>query len=266
MRPLTSPRNRIPSVPHFRRRIVAPYGCTMRTKILDTIDSPRRSALLAGLAVCLVAALAAGAEVLPPGSGGATLRGEYGVLELGSAGLLAAAVVAALAGAMRRPSAVRWCGALLLAALLLRELDFQKRFTYRSIESVGFYTRPIASVHAKILAGLVLATCAIAAWVLARSVWRQWRTGGGIGSRRWTLPAGLASVFVGSALLSEKVLRRTVAEEMFEFAFAGCILALAWRLRPTPWRALGSVEESLRAVEATRPAEVWTEHDERKAA
>jgi len=202
----------------------------MRTIIQDTftlsIDREKRGML----ALLAVMAAAACAEMVPAELSG-VLHGETGAFELGSVGLLGAASLIGLGGALHRASRARWSAALVLLALLLRELDFQKRFTYRSIESVGFYTRPIASLQEKLLAAAVLATCAVAAFVLARAAWRAYRSGA-VRVGDWARPVVLAVVFVGSALVSEKLLHRVVAEEVFESAFAACILTLAWRLRP----------------------------------
>lgn len=239
----------------------------MNKTFLDILKIPSDLGSRGLLAVLVVLAAATCAELAPPGLAGA-LHGETGVLEIGSAGVLGVAALVGLAGAVHRPSWVRWSAALVLLALVLRELDFQKRFTYRSIESVGFYTRPIASLHEKLVAAAVLAACAVAAFVLARLAWRAFRSGA-VSVGAWTRPAVLAGVFVGTALVSEKLLHRVVAEEVFEAAFAVCVLALAWRLRPWSEPGLDRTGE-LAAVPSTNwaatEARAWDDDEERKAA
>jgi len=184
-------------------------------------------------AVAVFGATLAGAALLEGWSArtGVRLHAEGGLLEVASVVVLGAAAILGVAWAFQRPTLTRWAGAAVLAVLVLRELDFQRRFTYRSIESIGFYTRPIASVEAKIVALSILLSCAVALAIVARAAWRRWRE---VGDR--TDPAirhaALAAAFVGSALVSEKFLGLLVAEESFELAFAGAVLALAWSARP----------------------------------
>lgn len=184
----------------------------------------RRTALLAGAAF-----LFAGVAQALPAELSDYLKAEDGPFEVVSAILLAAAAIIGWVAAVRAPSAVRFAGAAVTTALLLRELDFQKRFTYRSIESVGFYTRPIAPVAHKVIALGALAALGTALLLLARAAWRHLPRA--IRSReRWVGTALAAGAFVSGSLTSEKFLGFTVAEEVLEAGFAGAIVVLAWQL------------------------------------
>ncbi len=150
---------------------------------------------------------------------GIVLHNEDGPLELGSAAMYALALAFALPVFIRKPSALWAAGATMILWALLRELDFQKMFTYRSIESVGFYTRPIASLKEKLLAILALLPFGAAGLYLASRVWREFRSGAWRGALWVDYMACLfALAFCASA--SEKLFDFVAIEETCELGLA----------------------------------------------
>lgn len=174
-----------------------------------------------------VVVLACAAQALPAGMA-PSLNREDGPFEIASAVILAIAACLAVAAAVRRFSLARVAGTLVTTGVLLRELDFQKRFTYRSIESIGFYTRPIASLTEKLVALTILAALACAVWIVARTAWR--RLTHALREREsWLGSVSTAGVLVACSLAAEKFLGFTVAEEVLEAGFAGVVVALTWQ-------------------------------------
>ncbi len=181
--------------------------------------------LIVLMAATVLAACAA--QALPAGSAQGLNR-EDGPIEIGSALVLAVGACIAIGSTLRRMSLVRLAGAVVVTSLLLRELDFQKRFTYRSIESIGFYTRPIASLTEKVVALAILSVLACAVWILARAAWL--RLAHAVRQREaWLGSITAAGVLVACSLISEKFLGFTVAEEVLEAGFAGVVVALCWQ-------------------------------------
>ena len=187
---------------------------------IDAFRPTRRVTVLEG-ATLVVAALV---QALPPGLA-ANLNAEDGPFEIGSALVLGMAALVGMILALRRPSLARIAGAVVLAALVLRELDFQKRFTYRSIESIGFYTRPIAPWWEKAIGLGVLTLVGLALCALAYAAMR--RLPQALRSREaWLGSLAAAAGLLASSLVCEKFLGFTVAEEALEMGFGGVILAV----------------------------------------
>lgn len=158
------------------------------------------------------------------------LTAESGPFEILSACLLGLALLLGAGGWLRQPTWPRFAGALMLLWALLRELDFQKRFTYRSVESLGYYFRPIAPWSEKLLVVLILTPFIMAGGYLTLLLWRQHRAA--LRSKAsWLalLVAGAALVATGAAC--EKILGLPVAEEVLETGFAALIVLLVWTLR-----------------------------------
>jgi len=159
------------------------------------------------------------------------LAEEEGIFETASALFFGAALVIMVIQLVRVFSPLRLAGAAMLLWALLRELDFQKRFTYRSVESIGYYTRPHAPWSQKLLVLLILAPFVVAGLWLVRELCRRF-----IPACRerqsWICHVVAALVLVPLASLSEKVFRLNAAEEILEAGIALLILMLVWSSRP----------------------------------
>lgn len=103
--------------------------------------------------VCLLAGISL--QLLPPEISEPIVE-ESGPVENASALLYAIGLAVALLQLSRFRTLPWLSGTMMLLWLMLRELDFQKMFTYRSVESIGFYTRPIAPWWQKVLAIFIL--------------------------------------------------------------------------------------------------------------
>src|SRR5688572_33498438 len=120
---------------------------------------------------------------------------------------------------VRAFSALRLGGAAMLLWGLLRELDFQKRFTYRSVESLGYYTRPHAPWSEKLLVLLILTPFAVAGLLLARELCRRFIPA--CRARQpWVCHVIAALALLPLASLSEKVFHLHSAEEILETGIA----------------------------------------------
>ena len=130
-----------------------------------------------------------------------------------------------------------WASAALAAFwLYLRELDYQRQFTPRSIESLGFYFSPAIPLKMKLItiaALLPFMTAGLHLLITARTAIPQaFRTG-----QVWVGYLLLAAGLVLLALLSEKVIKEptNIVEEVSELTFAVFILLLVRhfsRVRP----------------------------------
>lgn len=153
------------------------------------------------------------------------LVAEDALIENLSALFLVVGLLFAVAQAERTRSPLWVAVSLMMLWMLLRELDMQKRFTPRSIESIGFYSNPSIPLGVKLLAllamtpfvlsGLYLVTAAIKAIRVAPKCACPW------------LPAGsIAAALLVSAHLFEKRLPRAwrVLEEPAELAFIALIV------------------------------------------
>ena len=128
---------------------------------------------------------------------------------------------------------------LLLVWLYLRELDFQKLFTPRSIESIGFYTSPDIASAMKLLALLAYSPFAAAGLHLAWAGFGEMRAAHP-SRAAWCWPLGLAVAFLVMALAGEKLMPKwwQILEEVFELGFAGLVVLVVahetFRRRGTP--------------------------------
>jgi len=174
------------------------------------------------------------------------LAAEGGIFETTSVVLLGGALAIMLVQLARNFSVLRFAGTAMLVWAVLRELDFQKRFTYRSVESIGYYTRPHAPWSQKLLVLLILAPFVLAGLLLLREVCRRFlpacRT-----RQSWVCHIAAAVVLLILASLSEKVFHLHAAEEILETGIALLILMLVWDSRSRPeleWRREGTKTET----------------------
>ena len=165
---------------------------------------------------------------------GKQLTAEGGPIVTFSAAIWGIGLAVALTALARKRSAVWLAGAVMLGWACLRELDLQTAFTYRSIESLGYYTRPIASLSEKLLVLAAMLPFAIAGSYLVWRVWRDFR------NQRFGESVYGGYVMVGVILLTvgmscEKLLSLTIVEEVAELGLAFDMLLLTTtRLQALP--------------------------------
>lgn len=188
------------------------------------------------LAVVVVSILTAAVIQSLPDDTARALTSETGPFEIGAALGYAIAVALAAIQLVRQPNLLRLSALAILLWALMRELDFQKRFTYRSMESLGYYTRPIAPWPEKLLVLLILAPFLVAGCHLFWLLLKRWRPALARGER-WVayLAAGVILGTVSRVL--EKLLHWSAAEEVCEAGLALLVLMLVWELRPRPPQA-----------------------------
>jgi hypothetical protein len=102
---------------------------------------------------------------------------EVGPFEQFSVAFLAAAALLALASWWHSRCPSWLAGGVVLIYATLRELDFQKMFTHRSVMSLGYYTRPKAPLPEKLMVLLAIAPCLIAIAYLLRRAWASFCDG-----------------------------------------------------------------------------------------
>lgn len=150
---------------------------------------------------------------------GLRLKAEDGPIETASVLVWVVALVLGLVRIVRAPSLGWLAGVVMLSWAIMRELDFQTAFTYRSIESLGFYTRPIASLGEKLLAILALLPFALAGLYLLRLLWQSVR-GGEFFRSPWAGHLLIAFGLLAVSLGSEKILGLDTIEETCELGLA----------------------------------------------
>lgn len=182
------------------------------------------------LAVLVVSVLAGLVVQSLPRETAAALTAETGVFEVASAIMYGLAAVLAAVHFMRQRTPLRLAGVAMLLWAFMRELDFQKHFTYRSVESIGYYVRPYASWSEKAAVLLILAPFVVAGCYLLIQFWRHLRPAYRNGEK-WL--AHVASCFVlgVASSTSEKLVGWRAAEEVFETGLAATVLMLTWNLR-----------------------------------
>jgi len=179
------------------------------------------------------------------------LASEDGIFEQGTAGFLIAAVVLALVTSVVRRSATWLATGVLFACVTLRELDFQKMFTYRSIMSLGYYTRDVAPVGEKLLVLLLITPCLLAIfYLLYRARKDAWLRGAEAGLQRaWVF--SISVFFLTSHILDRHndllgfIPGRTgILEALVEFTMAMALLFLLVDLKPQFPRNQGGAEST----------------------
>lgn len=188
-----------------------------------------RNQLLRYATNCIIAATLIASAVLAmlPHEQVHRLNAEGGIIENLSAAAAALCVLLAVFKWIRAPSQL-WL-AISLAALwmFLRELDYQKIFTPRSIESIGFYSAPHIPLLMKLLAIAALSPFVVAIAYLA---WNGFTAlqGQRFPLPNWCRPLVIAAAFLAAALASEKLLPPTWGrlEELLELSFLSLILLI----------------------------------------
>src|SRR5678816_1861978 len=120
------------------------------------------------IAVLAVVATICIGLLLVPHQWGLRLTDEGGPVEVASAVVLVVALLIAIVQFARRFSLGWLSGAALMLWAILRELDFQKRFTYRSIESIAYFVSPRAPWQEKLVVILIMLPFAVAGLHLLR--------------------------------------------------------------------------------------------------
>lgn len=193
--------------------------------IFQTIPAP-------GWVVVVVSCVLAALVGFLPASTAARVTSESGPFEVASAILWAICWLLALELAIRRPSLVHWAGVVVVLWALLRELDFQKQFTYRSVMSLGYYTRPRAPWSEKLIVLAVLTPFLVAGIILLLHVCRRWRAA--LARREaWVGNLFGAALLIGVGLFLEKILRIGTSEEVLEIGPPMMFLLILWSLRAT---------------------------------
>lgn len=186
----------------------------------DFMDLKAKVGLGVGLALGLVLfALPIGLED--------RLTREGGLIENASSLLLVLVVLICARQIWRNPSWLWISGFLGTVWMCLRELDFQRRFTTRSIESLGFFSSPGIELETKLVVGAALTPFVIAGAHLLLAGWRA-LPGAFTRREKWIGYLGMASCLVFVALLFEKVLdpNTAVVEELCELLFAYFIMLM----------------------------------------
>jgi len=155
---------------------------------------------------------------------------ESGPFEVASVVFYAGALTLVLSQLAGRRSLLLLSAATMLLWACLRELDFQRRFTYRSVESIGYFSRPQASWAEKLLVILIFVPFVLAGLCLLREIIRRtpeaWREGRPwLGYLAWGLVLGVV------ASVSEKLFGLKPAEEVIESGLALLVLSLVWQTR-----------------------------------
>jgi hypothetical protein len=200
----------------------------------------------ASLAVALLALAASWGTLALPEPTARRLIAENGPVEMASAGGYALATVAAavLGHRLGWPAPRLVAGA--LGLLLLRELDFQDRFTTKNIDEVAFFRSPrVPPAEKLVVGGVYLGLAAFALWFLRRTAppwaralrrgepWAGTVLGAGLmlvaaqvmdrlavpAKRRWGSPANLAM---------------HAGEEVFELAVPVLLLVALWQAARRP--------------------------------
>jgi hypothetical protein len=194
--------------------------------------------------VLVFAALAIAGMLLLPQDVSLNYAAEGHVIETLSLAVLAIALGLSTVQLLRKFS-LPWLSAnALLLWACLRELDFQKRFTFRSIESIGFYTADHVSAAEKLTVLLALLPFLVAAAHLALFTWTRMQKhvpGGNSWIAHLTAIAVLAMVALGC----EKIIGGSgeVVEEISELAMAVLLFLLVLN-RMEAGSELGSSSEA----------------------
>ena len=177
----------------------------------------------------LVTLISAGASFAPR-EVGLLFASEGGPVEIAANVVLGLAFIIALFQLVRRFSLAWLSGTALVLWAFLRELDFQKRFTYRSIESIVYYVNPRAPWPEKLVVILVLLPFCLAGMYVLWLLLRTFRPG--ITRREpWTmhLVAAIGLGVIGS--VSEKLLSLAIVEEGCELGLELLVLLIVLELR-----------------------------------
>jgi hypothetical protein len=158
------------------------------------------------------------------------ITAESGPFEIASAAMYGTAFLLGGWQLFREQTILRLSGVVMVLWATLRELDFQKRFTYRSVESIGYYSRPTAPLSQKLVVLLILLPFALAGAFLVWTYWKQlpsaWRS-----REKWVgYTFGIVVLMLASSFM-EKILRFESVEEVCETGVALIVLLLVWETR-----------------------------------
>jgi hypothetical protein len=158
------------------------------------------------------------------------LASEDGPIENLSAGILALGVIFAGLRLFRHPSRLWFSILLTVQWMYLRELDYQKMFTPRSVESVGFFSNPKTPLQTKLIAAAIMAPFVLGGLGLFVAAVERLRS---MGHPRpeWLRPASIALALLVVALGSEKLLPSPgkLVEELFELSFGTLVVVMIFR-------------------------------------
>lgn len=180
----------------------------------------RRSA-----AILLVCAVAIGFLLTLPPETAKRVSAEGALIENVSAVLLGMSLLACVSQLARQLS-LPWLSASMVGLmLLLRELDFHRQFTARSIDSTGFYLSPVIPLETK-LTVLVLALPFLLASLHLLWLGLRHLRAAVLARQPWVGYAALGLAMIGIARYAEKSGRdpTDVIEEVAEVAFAAFAL------------------------------------------
>ena len=154
---------------------------------------------------------------------------EHGPFEQFSVAFLAAAALLACASWWQSRRLVWLAAAVVLVYATLRELDFQTLFTYRSVMSLGYFTRPRAPLLEKFVVLLAMLPCVIAIVSLFRRAWGAWRQASQLAMMFW-----IAVLFVLSHLSDRTTWFRlnSHVEAFVEAVLALVVLLMVIELKP----------------------------------
>ena len=170
------------------------------------------------------------------------LNAEDGPFEQASVALLAASALLALASWWQSRHRIWASTAVVLIYATLRELDFQTLFTYRSVMSLGYYTRDRAAWSEKLLVLVLVAPCLVALGHLLLRAWRSVRQGALKRPLSWSSLA--MGAWIGLFFVLSHVSDRTVwfrlqghVEAWVEAILALLVLLLVLELKPSLLKA-----------------------------
>ncbi|MGH7313939.1 MAG: hypothetical protein ACREJV_12265 [Candidatus Rokuibacteriota bacterium] len=185
---------------------------------------------------------------------------EHGLVETATLVLFVAAAVLSALAARRRFWGSGYLAAAIFAAAAMRELDFHKQFTGRSITrgaGIGFIASPVVPLIEKVIVVLVGIALSAVVVVFFRREWARFRLGLGARARPVMLTlVGLAQLVVARVVddtyARVKVLGMAVAarwqllEELLELQAAAIfVIALLPALLASRARASGRVMQRL---------------------
>ena len=166
------------------------------------------------------------------------LTAEGGLIENLSVGVLACGVLLSVLKLLRKPSLVWAAISLMFIWMYLRELDYQKLFTPRSIESIGFYSNSKVPLQMKLAAALAMAPVGLAALYLLLTAIKAIKKSP---LSTWVYPVAFAGFLLGISMVAEKLLppRFQTVEEIGELGFVS-FLAFLVAQRVLRWPSSGT--------------------------
>ncbi|MGV3772333.1 MAG: hypothetical protein ACO1QB_05490 [Verrucomicrobiales bacterium] len=188
------------------------------------LDLQSKFILIVGLGFALFLHIVAPASVI-------AMTAEGGMIENSSNVILGLAVI--LAGIkLWRTRSLPWLSAAMVCLwMYMRELDYQRQFTSRSVESLRFFSSGSISVSSKIAVICILLPFTIAGIHLALIAFKNFRAHPPL-QQKWVIYAAQA---IGLALLAMALEKLQIdalhiGEEICELMFAAFTLLIVWHL------------------------------------